>query len=149
MKPKDFLTVDEAIALINTDTRTNPTIDDVKLVKGIEYLRANMRGGEMNYTIHLVKRDETGKIVPNGKKWAVVQSSRDANTLEYAIMDHYKALSGHAAPDPDEMGLEAFTTAVEDSDGKSRPRPRRNTSSTIKKGDEMASGSQTVTVGDK
>lgn len=148
MKPKDFLTVQEAIELIETDTRSNPTVDDVQLVKGIEYLRANMRGSEMNYTIHLVKRDDNGKIVPNGKKWAVVQSSRDANTLEYAIMDHYKKLSGHEAPNPEDMGLETFTTTVEDSDGKSRPRPRHNASSKIKKGDEMASGDRTITVGE-
>lgn len=146
MKPKDFLTVEEAIELINTDTRTNPTVDDVKLVKGIEYLRANQRGGILNYTIHLVKRDEHGRIVSNGVKYAQVASSRDANTLEYAIVDHYKALSGKDAPDPESMGLATFTTTMEEDSGYN-PKPRRNTSSKIKKGDDMKTGSGTQTVG--
>lgn len=148
MKPKDFLSVEEGIALINTDTRTNPVVDDVQLVKNIEYLRMNMRGAEMNYTVHLVKRDETGKIVPNGKKWIVVSSPRDANLLEYAIMDHYKALSGKEAPDPEEMGLERTTTTLEESSNYN-VRPRRNTSSKTKKGDDLKQGGETVMVGEK
>lgn len=149
MNTKDFLTVQEAIALIDEDTPTNPVVDNVQLVLGTEYLRTNMRGSTMNYTIHLVKKDEkTGKIVPNGIKYAVVASSRDANLLEYAITDHYKARSGKEAPNPEELGLDRITTALEDSSNYNS-RPRRNPSSKIKKGDDMQSGSSTVMVGEK
>lgn len=149
MNPKDFLTIPEAIDLINQDTPTNPVVDNVKLVLGTEYLRTNMRGSTMNYTIHLVKRDEkTGKIVPNGVKYAVVASSRDANLLEYAITDHYKAKSGKDAPNPEDLGLNSFTTALEEQ-SHYNPHPRRNAASKIKKGDDMKSGDSTVMVGEK
>lgn len=149
MRPKDFLSVDEAIKLIDSDTPTNPVVDNVRLVKGIEYLRANQRGGALNYTIHLVKRDEkTKQIIPNGVRYAVIESTRDANTLEYAIVDHYKDRSGREAPDLDSMGLNAVTTTLDDESGYNA-KPRRNTSSKIKKGDDLRTGSSTQTVGDK
>lgn len=148
MNPKDFLTVQEAIELIDTDTPQNPVVDNVRLVLGTEYLRTNLRGNTLNYTIHLVKRDEkTGKIVPNGVVYAQVASPRDANLLEYAITDHYKARSGKNAPNPEELGLERFTTTLEESSNYNS-RPRRNSSSKIKKGDDMDAGTSTVMVGD-
>lgn len=148
MKPKDFLTIEEAIKLIDTDTPTNPTVDNVELVKGIEYLRMNMRGGALNYSIHLVKKNEQGRIVPNGVKWAVVESARDANTLEYAIMDHYKSRSGKEAPDPESLGLETFETTM-DEKHKNSVKPRHNTESATKKGSDLKQGTDTVVTGGK
>lgn len=145
-KPSDFITVEEAIALINTDTRDNPTVDDVRLVKALPFLDTNMRGGTMNYTIHLIKRDETGKIVDNGKKFAQVQSSRDANTLKYAIIDHYKALSGRDI-DPDELGVSRQTTTIEEGSG-FQSKPRINTESKIKVGDDLKTGTGNVVNGE-
>lgn len=145
MKPSDFITVDEAIALIKINTRTNPTINHVKLVKALPYLRTNIRG-DMNYTIHLLKKTERG-IVENGKKYVKIGSSRDANTLEYAITDHYKELSGRDI-DVDNMGLSRQTTAVEEA-GRFEASPRVNRDSKIKYGDEMSEGSGTTMVGEK
>lgn len=147
MNRNDFLTVKEAIDLINTDTRTNPTVDDKRLVRGIEFLKANQRGGEMNYTIHLLKKDENGKIVPNGVKYAKVMSPREANELQYAIEDHYKSLSGKVV-DSENMGLHKLSTTL-DEEHHFQEKPRVNPNSTLKPGDELATGEGTQMVGDK
>lgn len=142
-KPKDILTVKEAIELIDSDTPQNPVVDNVKLIKGVEYLRANFRGGGMNYTIHLVKRDENGNIVPNGKKWVAVTGSRDQTDLEYAITDHYKSRSGKTV-NPEQLGLYKQTTVVNKQDPNSTGLAQRNTSSKLKYGDELRTGGETV-----
>ena len=47
-KPSDILTVKEAIDLINSDTRTNPVVNNAKLIRNVEFLNSNFRGGGMN-----------------------------------------------------------------------------------------------------
>lgn len=144
-KPSDILTVKEAIDLINTDTRTNPVVDNSRLVRNIEFLRSNFRGGGMNYTIFLVKRDESGRIVPNGVKYVAVSNRRDQTDLEYAITDHYKELSGREV-NPEEIGLQKQTTVVDKKEAGANGLARKNKKSKIKYGDEMASSSENQTV---
>lgn len=144
-KPKDILTVPEAIELINTDTRTNPVVDDKYLITRVEYLKLNWRGGGTNFTIPLVKynKDKT-KVIPNGVKWAAITSEREMRDLYYAITDHYKALSGRDV-DPSEIGLMKQTTVINKQDSAaSTGRPQANKSSKLKKGDKMKSGAETV-----
>lgn len=145
-KPSDILTVKEAIDLINTDTRTNPVVDNRMLIKNVEYLRSNFRGGGMNYTIFLVKRADDGSIVPNGKKWVAVTSHRDQTDLEYAITDHYKALSGKDV-DPAKLGLSKLTTAIEHGKGQTDSfLAHKNTSSKLKYMDELGTSAENKTI---
>lgn len=143
-KPSDILTVKEAIDLINSDTPTNPVVNNAKLIRNVEFLKANFRGGGMNYTIFLVKRNKDGKIVPNGVKWVAVTGSRDQTDLEYAITDHYKAVSGRSV-DTDSIGLVQQTTVLDKKAGVSDTRPRRNKDGKLKLGDELVSGTESVT----
>lgn len=142
-KPKDVLTVKEAIELINKDTCTNPVVRNDLLIRNVEFLRSNFRGGGMNYTIFLVKRDEKGKIVPNGVKYVAVNNRRDQNDLEYAITDHYKEVSGRDV-DPETIGLAQQTTLVNDNESSGKPRVNKE-GKKLKKGDKLGSGSRTVT----
>lgn len=144
-KPSDILTVKEAIDLINSDTRTNPVVDNASLIRGVEFLRANFRGGGMNYTIHLVKYDENGKIVPNGVKFVAITGRRDQIDLEYAITDHYKALSGRDV-NPEEIGLSKQTTAIEPGKGEASGMARKNKSSKLKYGDELGTSAENKTI---
>lgn len=144
-KPSDILTVKEAIDLINSDSPTNRIINNGKLIRNVEFLRSNFRGGGMNYTIFLVKKLANGKIVPNGVKFVAVTNRRDQTDLEYAITDHYKAVSGRDI-DPDELGLMQVTTAVDESAGNLDGMARKNTAGKkLKKGDRLRTGSETVT----
>lgn len=145
MKPKNILTVKEAIELINSDTRDNPTVNNVQLIKGTEYLLTNWRGGDgMNYTIWTEER-KNGKIVDSGKKWVHIASVRERDELLYAITDHYKALSGREV-DPAKLGLSQVSTTLErDTAGASTGKARKNASGTkLKLGDELGSGAKTV-----
>lgn len=147
-KPSDILTVKEAIDLINSDTRTNPVVNNALLIRNVEYLKANYRGGGMNYTIFLVKRDKSGKIVPNGVKWVAVTSPREQTDLEYAITDHYKAVSGRDV-NPEEIGLMQQTTVMDKTQGGGDNLPRKSKSGKLKVGDELRTGTKTMTTGDK
>lgn len=144
-KPSDILTVKEAIDLINSDTRTNPVVNNSLLIRNVEFLKQNFRGGGMNYTIFLVKRDKDGRIVPNGKKFVAVTNNRDQTDLEYAITDHYKALSGRDV-DTNQIGLMKQTTAIDQKEGNTDGMSRKNKSSKLKYGDDLttSSGNQTV-----
>lgn len=145
MKPANLLTVKEAIELINSDTRENPVVKNSELIKRTEYLLHNFRGGEMNYTIFLVKRDKNGNIVPNGKKWAVVTNRRERDDLLNAITDHYRALSGRNV-DPEQIGLYKQTNVIErDVMGSTNGMTRKNTASTLKYGDTMDTGTRLQT----
>ena len=144
-KPSDILTVKEAIDLINSDTPENRIINNGKLIRNVEFLRSNFRGGGMNYTIFMIKKLANGKIVPNGVKFVAVTNRRDQTDLEYAITDHYKAMSGKDI-DPDELGLMQVTTAVDESAGNLDGMARKNTTGKrLKKGDRLRTGTETVT----
>ena len=144
MKPANLLTVKEAIDLINSDTRTNPVVNNKELIKRSEYLAHNFRGSQMNYTIFLEKRDKDGNIVPNGKKWVVITSRREQQELLYAITDHYKALSGRDV-DPEKIGLYKQTTVLEkDTAGGNSGMARTNKSSNLQYGDSLDSGKKQV-----
>ena len=144
-KPSDFITVKEAIALIDTDTRTNPTVDDQELIRSVEFLHTNLRGNDMNFRIPKVKYDENKKIVPNGIVYAKVTNSREASELAWAIEDHYKKLSGKTI-DSQTMGLQRQSTTVEESTN-FEGRPHNNPDSTIKMGDELTTGESTTVTG--
>lgn len=142
-KPSDILTVKEAIDLINSDSPTNRVVNNGKLIKNVEYLETNWHGRGMNYTIFLVKKNEQGKLMPNGVKWVAITNSREKNDFKYAVTDHYKVMTGRDI-NTDELGLMQQTTVVDD-DHKSAA-PRRNTSAKkLKVGDKLESGSKEVT----
>ena len=146
-KPSDFISVKEAIALIDTDTRTNPTVDDRKLIQSVEYLHTNLRGNDMNFRIPKVKLGKDRKLIRDGEVYAKITNAREASELAWAIEDHYKKLSGKEI-DSKTMGLSKQTTTVEES-AKFEARPRTNTESKLKYGDEMVTGQSTTMVGEK
>lgn len=145
MKPEVFLTVKEAIDLINSDTPSNPTVDHVKLVKAKYYLDANQRGGEMNFNLFPVERNAEGKIVPKPAIYAKVAGPREANELKYAIEDHYVQISGKKI-DFEALNLHKKTTTIEDKSN-FQAAPRENPDSKLKYMDELSTGEGTQMVG--
>lgn len=102
----------------------------------------------MNYTIFLQKRLEDGRIVPNGVKFVAINNKREQTDLEYAITDHYKAVSGRDI-NAEEIGLSQQTTVLDKTSGADSNKPRKNSGNKLKVGDELRSGSETMTVGAK
>lgn len=105
-----IISVDEAIELLKTDTRTNPTVDTSYIAQRTHYLRDSSL-----FRIPLVTRDQNGRIVHNGNRFARVVTTREANILNYAIHDHYKELAGKEledTADPDFVPVKSVDSTI-------------------------------------
>ena len=111
--PNGFITIKEAIDLINEDTRSDAKVDTAFLVAGIPYLRV---GG--TYNIRKMKH-ENGRAVYDGEKFVLIESEYDKTMLEHAIVEHYKQMSGNYNYDPEKAGLKNLSTAVDDEENPS------------------------------
>ena len=129
--PKGFITVNDAIALIQSDSRKNATVDVAFLVGNLPWLEKNK-----NYTIKLL-RHENGRVVENGVKTVFISSDYEKEMLKHAIVTHYIEQSGRTI-DPDTIGIRRITTAV---DAETNPggRPMINKDSTTKIGEDIVS----------
>lgn len=122
--PNGFISVEEAIALIQADSRKDATVDIAFLVKNLPWLEKNH-----NYTIKLL-RHEGGKIVDNGIKYVAIENDYQKEMLKHAITQHYKDLSGREI-DPDTIGIRKITTAIEDNNPQGRPTINKTSSTNI------------------
>lgn len=134
--PNGFVSVEEAIKLINSDTRKNAVVDVKFLVKNLPWLAKGK-----NYTIKL-QRHENGRVVNNGLVTVFVKTDYEASILHHAITEHYKELSGREI-DVDKMSIKHITTAVDDEKNPTG-RPMRNRNATTKVGDSIESGERIV-----
>lgn len=122
--PNGFISVEEAIALIQADSRKDATIDIAFLVKNLPWLERNH-----NYTIKLL-RHEGGKVIDNGIKYVAIENDYQKEMLKHAITQHYKDLSGREI-DPDTIGIRKITTAIEDNNPQGRPTINKTSSTNI------------------
>lgn len=129
--PRGFITIEEAIRLIESDTRKDPVVDTQFLLNNIPYLKLGQ-----NYNIKLLTRADDGKIVENGNKYVQIITERDLVNLREAIGDHYKAVTGRLV-DTNAIGLRRMT-AVSDDEKNPMARNIVNTESKIKYGDELS-----------
>ena len=137
--PSGFITIEEAIDLINKDTRSNAKVDTKFLLAGIPYLRV---GGTFN--IRKMKHVD-GKPVYDGEKFVMITSEYEKTMLEHAIVEHYKAMSGDTSYDP-EQNVRNLSTAVDDEDNPSG-RIVRQKKKITKAGEEMMNHGTTTTNG--
>ena len=122
--PNGFISVEEAIALIQADSRKDATVDIAFLVKNLPWLEKNH-----NYTIKLL-RHEGGKVVDNGIKYVAIENDYQKEMLKHAITQHYKDLSGREI-DPDTIGIRKITTAIEDNNPQARPTINKTSNTNI------------------
>lgn len=122
--PNGFLSVEEAVALIQADKRSDATVDVAFLVKNLPWLEKNR-----NYTVKLL-RHENGKVVDNGIKYVSIENDYQKEMLKHAIVQHYKDLSGKEI-DPDTIGIRKITTAIEDNNPQGRPTINKTSSTNI------------------
>ena len=136
--PTGFISVEEAISLIESDTRSNAKVGTAFLLRNIPYLRV---GG--NYTRQKLKH-ENGKVVDAGEEFVHIFSDYKRSMLEHAIIEHYKMVTGRDI-DPESIGIKKLMTTVDDEKNLSG-RIMQNTESSTKVGDTLVSGA-TQTVG--
>lgn len=108
--PTGFIPVEEAIKLINEDTRADAKVDTKFLLAGLPYLRV---GG--TYNIRLMKH-ENGKAVRNGEKFVIIANEYERAMLEHTIVEHYKAMSGNVnfKYDSENAPTKSLSTTVDD-----------------------------------
>lgn len=126
-----FITVDEAIEMINAETREEPHVDISRLAENIEYLAPRH-----NFTIFLIKRDKDGKIVSNGNKPIYIASDYEKTLVEHAIISKFEELSRMKYNGEKVRKISTSVTDAE-SGGNSQGRPIANLSSDIKAGDNI------------
>ena len=130
--PKGFITVAEAIKLIESDTRNNAKVDTAFLVRNIPYMR---EGG--NFNIRKLKH-ENNRIVRDGSVFVMLETEYDKVTLEHAILEHYRKVTGRTAQ-PNDMGVKDVSTIVDSQDPESG-RIRKNQNPLSKYGEDLGSG---------
>lgn len=135
--PNGFVTVADAIKLIESDSRTDAKVDTAFLLKNLPYLRV-----DGNYNIKKLKH-ENGKVVEDGEVFVMIASEYERAMLEHAITEHYKNVTGRAV-NPENIGLRSITTAVDD-EKNANGYLMNNDKPMIKAGEDIVSGvSQTV-----
>jgi len=130
--PLGFISVEEAIKLIEADTRTNAKVNVSFLLRNLPFLRV-----DGNYTIKKLKH-ENGKVVPDGEAFVHIDSDYHRAMLEHAIVEHYKQVTGREI-DPESIGLRKLTTTVDDEENPAG-HVIKNKKSKTKMGDAIVSG---------
>ena len=141
-----FISIDEACALINSDTRDNPVVDMDWMILRLKWIDVNH-----NFQIPKVRklaeneiyRTRRGKYVyfeKTGEVYVAVTDPFDKELLKKTIRAKYKEEVGH---EYDEKNVRAVTTVADDGEGKAAVQPRKH-KPMAKEGDMIGSG-ETVT----
>lgn len=115
--PKDFMSIADAVALINSDTRSDAKVDTKWLVNHIDWIEE-----KHNFRIPLMKTTADKKVVRTGSKYVEIRDEYDKVTLKRAIRDHYRDMVGHEYERPT---VKAVSSVADDEVG-TGVRPRRS-----------------------
>lgn len=126
-----FIPVSEAKALIERDSKDNPTVDIATLVRTIAYIE-----DKHNYRIPLLKKLGNGKIVGSGSTYTYIVDSYEMEILKRAIKDKYKEYLGKEL---DETKTLRRMTTVSEEEGAST-RPTKNSRSETPAGYDLPDG---------
>lgn len=135
--PKGFISIDEAVELINSDTRANAKVDTSWLVHHIDWIEE-----AHNFRIPLLKTTTDKKVVRCGSKFVQVLTSYDKEVLKRAIRNHYRDMVGH---EYEAQKVRAVSSVVDD-EVSSGARPRRS-KPIAKEGQAIGTGETITTNG--
>lgn len=124
-----FVSIDDAVALIKSDSRENPIVD-------MDYLIAHKHWIEVKHNFRIpkvrrLKADEVfktkrGKIVEyenTGEVNVAIDTAFDKELLKKTIEDKYRELVGHEYKEKLTRGV---STVADDAEGKQAVQPRAN-----------------------
>ena len=81
----EFITVDEAIKLIESDSRKNPVVDIKQITDSYTYIEL-----AHNFRIPLLAVDKNGFIVENGNRYITFEKEIDVLRFREVVLNHYK-----------------------------------------------------------
>lgn len=153
MSPKNlapgYISIDEAVALIKSDTRANPVVD-------MDYLILHKKWIDSNHNFRIprvrrlkpedVYRSKRGKLIEYenvGSANVMVVTSFDKELLKKTIEDKYRELMGR---DYQERITRGISTVADDAEGRAAVQPRPN-KPIAKEGDSIGDHGITTTNG--
>lgn len=113
----NFITVDAAVKCINSHSRSNPTIDMKRMMKGYNYIT---RSRGTAYNVFLVKKGDDGIVRPAGEVSTVLKTQLDVELVKKALQDKYREIAG-AEFDEAKHATKSVTSVV-DNGGDAMPR---------------------------
>lgn len=146
-----FSTVDEACALIKSDTREKPVVDTDYLVSHLVWIETghNFRIPKIRRLkadeIYKTKRGRVVEYVNTGDVYVYLATNFETELLKKTILDKYKELVGHEYR---ELGVKARSTVADDAQGKAAVRPRANAKPIAKEGANIGEGGVITSNGD-
>lgn len=138
-----FITVEDAVELIKSDTRENPVVDMDYLVAHIVWIEANH-----NFRIPKIRRlspeevrkTKRGKVIEYeniGDAYVYLATNYEKEFLKKTILDKFKELVGREYK---EAGVRARSTVADDAQGKAAVQPRNNAKPIAKEGAVIGGG---------
>lgn len=126
--PTGFITVDEAVALIKSDSRENPVVDMDYMVSRLNWVET-----KHNFRIPKIKMFDAPKRTPNGT-YVAFETIGEANIyiandferelVRKTIRDKFRDIVGH---DYEKQLSRGISTVADDGSGKEAVTPRDNT----------------------
>lgn len=145
-----FISVDEAVALIKSDTRENPVVDMDYLVSRIKWVETahNFRIPKIRRLapedVIRTKRGTIKEYETIGEANIYIATNFERELVRKTILDKFRELVGR---EYQSKNTRAVSTVADDAQGKGAVRPRPN-KPIAQEGSSIGSGSETVSNGD-
>ena len=142
-----FITVDDAVKLIQSDTREHPVVDMDYLVSRIKWVETahNFRIPKIRMLKQEeIHRNKRGKIIDQevtGNVYIYIATNFEKELIRKTILDKFRELVGHEYK---EQTVRAMSTVADDAQGKAAVQPRSNSKPIAKEGSTI-SGGETIT----
>ena len=144
--PPGYMPVEDAVKIIQSDTRENPVVDMDYIVNKTIWIETN-HGFRIPKVRRLkpeeVYRTKRGKIIEyehTGDINVFIETNYQKELLKKTIFDKFRELVGHEYK---EAGVRAMSTVADDAQGRDAVRPRAN--KPIAKEGANIGGGETVT----
>lgn len=146
-----FVSVDDAVKLIKTDTRENPVVD-------MDYLVSRLKWVETSHNFRIpkirrlkpeeIRRTKRGKIIEYeniGDVYICIATNFEKELVRKTILDKFRELVGREYK---EQTVRAMSTVADDAQGTAAVRPRSNAKPIAKEGSVISEGTTTTSNGD-
>ena len=118
--PNGFITIEDAVKLIQSDTRSDAKVDTSWLVNHIDWVEE-----AHTFRIPLMKTTSDKRVISLGSKYVEIMTSYDKEVLKKAIRDHYRDVMGHEYDAP---VTKAVSTVADEEQTGGDVRPRKSKS---------------------
>ena len=149
--PNGFISVNDAVALINSDKRDDAKVDTQWLAGHIDWIEEahNFRIPVVRFAtkeeIEAARKAHPGRrpngLINLGSKYVQVLTSFEKELLKKTIRDHYREMAGREYAEETTRGIS--TVMDEETGGSERPRKTKKT--IAKEGETIGTGSSRTT----